>query len=109
MLKANIYNNYARFDRSKVVRRDIYIYISNIAAAAPQCPVLSRASPPFVGYYMDHVRLFSPRRGHGPSLLDAVESQKRTQPIHESCDAHASGLGAESVGAANIRRKKKAC
>ena len=31
---------------------------------------------------------------------------KRTLEVHESCGAHASGLGAESMGTANTRREK---
>ena len=31
---------------------------------------------------------------------------KRTREVHESCGAHASGLGAESMGTANTRREK---
>ena len=30
---------------------------------------------------------------------------KRTLEVHESCGAHASGLGAESMGTANTRRE----
>ena len=32
---------------------------------------------------------------------------KRTLEVHASCGAHASGLGAESMGAAITRREKK--
>ena len=32
---------------------------------------------------------------------------KRTLEVHESCGAHASGLGAESMGTANTRREEK--
>ena len=31
---------------------------------------------------------------------------KRTLEVHASCGAHASGLGAESMGTANTRREK---
>ena len=31
---------------------------------------------------------------------------KRTIEVHASCGAHASGLGAESMGTANTRREK---
>ena len=31
---------------------------------------------------------------------------KRTLEVNESCGAHASGLGTESMGAANTRREK---
>ena len=31
---------------------------------------------------------------------------KRTLEVHESCGAHASGLGAESMGTANTRRER---
>ena len=43
------------------------------------------------------------QEGHGPSLLVAVETDTRSA---RSCGAHASGLGAESMGTANTRREK---
>ena len=43
--------------------------------------LLSRASPPFVSYDMDHLWLWSPWRDQGPSLLVAVETGTRSARI----------------------------
>ena len=45
----------------------------------------------------------SPRRAMAPRFS---LPWKRTLEVHESCGAHASGLGAESMGTANTRREK---
>ena len=63
--------------------------------------LLSRASPPFVSYDMDHLSTVKSKEGHG-----FLVPWKRTQEVHASCGAHASGLGAESMGTANTRREK---
>ena len=43
--------------------------------------LLSRASPPFVSYDMDHLRLWRLERNHGPSLLVAVKTDIRRAGI----------------------------
>ena len=63
--------------------------------------LLSRASPPFVSYDMDHLSTVKSKEGHG-----FLVPWKRTQEVHASCGAHASGLGAGSMGTANTRREK---
>ena len=44
-------------------------------------PLLSRASPPFVSYDMDHLSTVKSKEGHGPSLLVAVETDTRSARI----------------------------
>ena len=43
--------------------------------------LLSRASPPFVSYDMDHLSTVESKEGHGPSLLGAVETDTRSAHI----------------------------
>ena len=45
--------------------------------------------------------------GTGTSVISCkIRKTYRALEVHESCGAHASGLGAESMGTANTRREK---
>lgn len=67
-------------------------FSSSLAGFAALCKL--RYGPPST---------LSPRRAMAPRFS---LPWKRTLEVHASCGAHASGLGAESMGTANTRREK---
>ena len=67
-------------------------FSSSLAGFAALCKL--RYGPPST---------LSPRRAMAPRFSLPL---KRTLEVHASCGAHASGLGAESMGTANTRREK---